>query len=114
NFKLNFRNHRKLAIIDGKIGYIGGFNIGDEYLGKDQKFGYWRDTHLRINGNAVKDMQNRLILDCNQESRNIIEYDKRYYVVGSRGEVGVQIVSTGYESEWEQIEYEYIKLISSA
>src|SRR5699024_4796422 len=58
NFKLNFRNHRKLAIIDGKVGYIGGFNIGDEYLGKDQKFGYWRDTHLRINGNAVKDMQN--------------------------------------------------------
>src|SRR5699024_3443487 len=48
NFKINFRNHRKLAIIDGKIGYIGGFNIGDEYLGRSEKFGYWRDTHLRI------------------------------------------------------------------
>src|SRR5699024_11163522 len=42
NFKINFRNHRKLAIIDGKIGYIGGFNIGDEYLGESEKFGYWR------------------------------------------------------------------------
>src|SRR5699024_4446790 len=50
NFKVNFRNHRKLAIIDGEIGYIGGFNIGDEYLGKSAKFGYWRDTHLRIDG----------------------------------------------------------------
>src|SRR5699024_4327003 len=100
NFKLNFRNHRKLAIIEGKIGYIGGFNIGDEYLGKDQKFSYWRDTHLRINGNADKDMQNRFILDWNQASRNIIEYDKRVYVGGSRGDVGVQIVSSGPDSEW--------------
>src|SRR5699024_3171584 len=79
NFKLNFRNHRKLVIIDGKIGYIGGFNIGDEYLGKDHKFGYWRDTHLRINGNAVKDMQNRYILDWNQTSRKIIENAKCIY-----------------------------------
>src|SRR5690606_38141441 len=46
NFKVNYRNHRKLAIIDGEVGYIGGFNIGDEYLGKSKKFGYWRDTHL--------------------------------------------------------------------
>src|SRR5699024_12721306 len=88
NFKINSTKHRKLAIIDCKIGYIGGFNIGDEYLRKDQKFGYWRDTHLRINGNAVKDMQNRFILDWNQASRNIIEYDKRFYVGGSRGDVG--------------------------
>src|SRR5699024_6650628 len=57
NFKINFRNHRKLAIIDGEIGYIGGFNIGDEYLGRSEKFGYWRDTHLRIQGDAVKTMQ---------------------------------------------------------
>src|SRR5699024_3805347 len=52
NFKFNYRNHRKLAIIDGKIGYIGGFNIGDEYLGESKKFGYWRDTHLRRIGRA--------------------------------------------------------------
>lgn len=114
NFKINFRNHRKLAIIDGKIGYIGGFNIGDEYLGKDQKFGYWRDTHLRINGNAVRDMQNRFILDWNQASRNIIEYDKRFYVGDSQGDAGVQIVSSGPDSEWEQIKYGYIKMILTA
>lgn len=114
NFKLNFRNHRKLAIIDGKIGYIGGFNIGDEYLGKDQKFGYWRDTHLRINGNAVKDLQNRFILDWNQASRNPIEYDKRFYLGDAQGDVGVQIVSSGPDSEWEQIKYGYIKMILTA
>lgn len=114
NFKLNFRNHRKLTIIDGKVGYIGGFNIGDEYLGKDQKFGYWRDTHLRINGDAVKDLQNRFILDWNQASRNIIEYDKRFYLGGANGNVGVQIVSSGPDSEWEQIKYGYIKMILAA
>src|SRR5699024_10646322 len=70
NMKINFRNHRKMAIIDGKIGYNGRFNIGDEYLGKSKRFGYWRDTHLRIDGNAVRNMQTRFILDWNQASRN--------------------------------------------
>src|SRR5699024_3646570 len=69
NLRINFRNHRKLAIIDGEVGYIGGFNIGDEYLGKSEKFGYWRDTHLRVKGDAVKMMQTRFVLDWNQASR---------------------------------------------
>lgn len=114
NFKINFRNHRKLAIIDGKIGYIGGFNIGDEYLGKKVKFGYWRDTHLRINGDAVKNMQTRFILDWNQASRNDILYADRYYAAEPAGDVGVQIVSSGPDSDWEQIKYGYIKMILSA
>lgn len=114
NFKINFRNHRKLAIIDGKIGYIGGFNIGDEYLGKSEKFGYWRDTHLRIQGDAVKMMQIRFILDWNQASRNHIEYDDRYFIGGEKGDVGVQIVSSGPDQQWEQIKYGYIKMIMSA
>ncbi len=114
NFKINFRNHRKLAIIDGKIGYIGGFNIGDEYLGKSEKFGYWRDTHLRIQGDAVKMMQIRFILDWNQASRHHIEYDDRYFIGGEKGDVGVQIVSSGPDQQWEQIKYGYIKMIMSA
>jgi len=114
NLKINFRNHRKLAIIDGKIGYIGGFNIGDEYLGRSAKFGYWRDTHLRIRGDAVRTMQTRFILDWNQASRDRIEYEHRYFVGGEKGDVGVQIVSSGPDQEWEQIKYGYIKMILSA
>ncbi|RZH87915.1 cardiolipin synthase, partial [Staphylococcus aureus] len=45
NVRMNNRNHRKIVVIDGHIGYVGGFNVGDEYLGKSTKFGYWRDTH---------------------------------------------------------------------
>ena len=114
NFKINFRNHRKLAIIDGQIGYIGGFNIGDEYLGKSDKFGYWRDTHLRVRGDAVKTMQTRFILDWNQASRHHIGYDEKYFIGGEIGDVGIQIVSSGPDQEWEQIKYGYIKMILTA
>ncbi|GGJ82769.1 major cardiolipin synthase ClsA [Lentibacillus kapialis] len=114
NFKINYRNHRKLAIIDGKVGYIGGFNIGDEYLGHSKKFGYWRDTHLRICGDAVANMQTRFFLDWNQASRHNIAYDERYYAYDTCGDVGVQIVSSGPDSDWEQIKNGYIKMIMSA
>ena len=114
NFKVNFRNHRKLAIIDGSIGYIGGFNIGDEYLGKSEKFGYWRDTHLKIVGDAVKTMQTRFILDWNQASRDHIGYDDRYFIGRDAGDVGIQIVSSGPDQDWEQIKYGYIKMIMAA
>jgi len=114
NLKINYRNHRKLAIIDGKIGYIGGFNIGDEYLGYSKKFGYWRDTHLRICGDAVANMQTRFIMDWNQASRHNIVYEDRYYASEKCGDTGVQIVSSGPDSDWEQIKNGYIKMIMSA
>ncbi|MFB4170121.1 cardiolipin synthase [Virgibacillus sp. JSM 102003] len=114
NLKINYRNHRKLAIIDGTVGYIGGFNIGDEYLGHNKKFGYWRDTHLRISGDAVPNMQTRFILDWNQASRNDIMYEDRYFEAESDGDVGVQIVSSGPDSDWEQIKNGYIKMIMTA
>ncbi len=116
NLRLNYRNHRKLAIIDGKIGYVGGFNAGDEYLGKSRKFGYWRDTHLRICGNAVDPMQTRFILDWNQASKkHVIAYEPHYFPMKEPlGSAAVQIVSSGPDSEWEQIKNGYIKMITSA
>ncbi|MBU5212160.1 cardiolipin synthase [Heyndrickxia oleronia] len=115
NLRVNFRNHRKLAIIDGNIGYIGGFNIGDEYLGLNKRFGYWRDTHLKITGKAVYAMQTRFILDWNQASSKEIRYEGRYFPdIPSIGYTDVQIVSSGPDSEWEQIKNGYIKMINSA
>ena len=57
NDKINYRNHRKIVIIDGNEGFVGGLNIGDEYLGKDKYFGFWRDTHLYLRGEAVQSLQ---------------------------------------------------------
>ncbi|SIQ53473.1 cardiolipin synthase [Alkalispirochaeta americana] len=56
-FQINFRNHRKVLVVDGHVGYVGGLNVGDEYLGRDPRFGPWRDTHLEIAGPAVVGLQ---------------------------------------------------------
>lgn len=56
-FQVNFRNHRKIVVADGKVAFVGGFNVGDEYLGLDPRFGPWRDTHCRVTGPAVSQLQ---------------------------------------------------------
>lgn len=71
-YSLHHRNHRRITTIDGKIGYSGGFNIGDEYLGKDKKFGYWRDYHIRITGDGVKDLEEQFALDWKRDTSEAI------------------------------------------
>ena len=61
--RINYRNHRKIVVIDGKEAYVGGFNVAREYIGLDKRFGYWRDTHMRITGSAVQFLQGRFLLD---------------------------------------------------
>ncbi|MBO3066325.1 cardiolipin synthase [Staphylococcus shinii] len=116
NLRMNNRNHRKIVIIDGHIGYVGGFNVGEEYLGKKKKFGYWRDTHLRIVGDAVNALQLRFMLDWNsQATRDNLKYADRYFPdVDFGGTIGVQIASSGPDETWEQIKYGYLKMIASA
>jgi cardiolipin synthase A/B len=55
--QVNLRNHRKILVVDGQIGFVGGLNVGDEYLGKVPRFGFWRDTHMRVAGPGVADLQ---------------------------------------------------------
>ena len=116
NPRLNFRNHRKIAVIDGRIGYIGGFNVGDEYLGLKSKFGYWRDTHMRIEGSAVHPLQTRFLLDWNQAStHHHISYSERYFpAIPQKGDTAMQIVSSGPDTEYAGIKNSYIKMIMSA
>lgn len=115
NIRMNFRNHRKIAVIDGKEAFIGGFNIGDEYLGKNKKFGYWRDTHLKITGTAIDSLQQRFLLDWRHASNKKITFDKKYFPSKPHNKgMGVQIVSSGPDSEWEQIKNGYLKMIQSA
>lgn len=97
-------------------GYVGGFNVGDEYLGLNPKFGYWRDTHIRLQGTAVHAIQTRFILDWNQASHHhTLTYIPNHFPdYGPKGNVGMQIVTSGPDSEWEQIKNGYIKMISNA
>ena len=62
-FQLNFRNHRKIVIVDGRIAWLGGHNIGDEYMSRSRRFGHWRDTHIRIEGPAVLGVQFSFVED---------------------------------------------------
>ena len=57
------RNHRKISIIDGKIGYLGGFNVGKEYIDEDPMLGVWRDYHLKITGQSVNFLQSEFFID---------------------------------------------------
>lgn len=113
NFRVNYRNHRKIIVIDGQIGYLGGINIGDEYLGRHPKFGYWRDTHMKLTGNAVDALQFRFLLDWSQAAQTKFGVDETYFppVKRDEGEVGMQIVSSGPDSESERIKDGIIKLI---
>jgi len=115
NFRVNYRNHRKLVIIDGQIGYIGGFNVGDEYLGRDRKFGNWRDTHLRLSGSAVDSMQFRFMLDWNNAAEAAKIGVDDYYFPPKKyvGTTGVQIVASGPDSERQQIKDGIMKLMYS-
>lgn len=117
NAKANYRNHRKIVVIDGKVGFIGGFNVGDEYLGLYKKFGYWRDTHLKIIGSAVIGLQLRFLLDWRLASKKTFEISSEYFkdiYDRSDGKIGMQIVSSGPDSINEQVKQGYIKMIASA
>lgn len=116
-FRINYRNHRKLAVIDNEIGYIGGFNIGKEYLGYKKKFGYWRDTQMIIRGNALAALNERFYQDwryTTKESVELLEQSIRYAYKPECGDVPIQIVSCGPESKKEEIKMAMMKMISSA
>lgn len=73
------RNHRKITIIDGEIGYVGGFNVGKEYINLDPKLSPWRDYHLKITGEGVADLQTEFLTDWSLETKiNLLE-NKRYF-----------------------------------
>lgn len=79
NLRVNYRNHRKIVVIDGRTGYVGGFNIGREYLGKNPRMGYWRDTHLKITGDAVISLQIRFALDWNYAGKENLFLNGWYF-----------------------------------
>ncbi len=74
-FQINFRNHRKVVVVDGRTAWIGGHNVGDEYLGKDPKFGHWRDTHMRIEGPAALEAQLSFLEDWRWAVGSLPELD---------------------------------------
>ncbi|MGL6105835.1 cardiolipin synthase [Romboutsia sp.] len=112
--KLNYRNHRKIAVIDGKIGYTGGINIGDEYLGHNKKFGYWRDTHIRIEGTSVYMLQMIFLIDWYYTTKEVILTKEYFPKIEHCGNSTIQVVASGPDSDWEAIHYAYFTAICQA
>lgn len=115
NTRINYRNHRKIVVIDGEIGYVGGFNVGNEYINRGHQFKFWRDTHLRVKGQAVNELNKRFVLDwdyaANENFDNIIKYFPK---AKDYGDVGIQIVSSGPDHMDEYIKIAYMKIINNA
>ncbi|WNY24022.1 Major cardiolipin synthase ClsA [Methanimicrococcus hongohii] len=115
--RINYRNHRKIVVIDGTVGFLGGFNIGMNYLGKGP-LGYWRDTHLKIRGSAVAGLQTRFIKDWNfAAGEDAIKDLTSYYpseISKLAGNTAIQIVSSGPDSENAAIYSGFLSLIGRA
>ena len=113
---LSYRNHRKIAVIDGRIGYLGGMNISQEHLDGGLYFDRWRDTHLRLDGEAVAALQAIFLTswyNTTQETLHIQDYfPPRDFPF--EGAVPVQITSSGPDSQWNAIRQLYFQMITSA
>ena len=135
NMRVNYRNHRKIVVIDGTTAFVGGFNVGKEYISKDPKFGYWRDTHLKIKGDAAISLQIRFALDWNYATGENLFKDLRYFgpeVEKARkrlageidrewqgefpedGKVFAQIITSGPDTNAPHIRNNYLELFHKA
>ena len=115
--RINYRNHRKIVVIDGRVGFVGGFNVGREYLGLNKKFGYWRDTHLCIEGAAVTSLAVRFVLDWNYAAKENLFLEDKLFAIPEyvrNGHDPVQIISSGPDSQIKAIHDNYLRLIHSA
>lgn len=110
--RINWRNHRKLVIIDGKVGYVGGMNIADRYITGGKKFKTWRDAHLRVIGPAVRSLQYSFAVDWNFMGMPLIEDEVPE--TPETGEMGAQLVTSGPTSSWSNDELIYQRAIASA
>ncbi|WP_315326652.1 cardiolipin synthase [Prevotella pallens] len=113
--KVNYRNHRKIIVIDGKVGFIGGMNFAQRYI-KGNKNVKWRDTHIKINGPAVYGLQRAFLIDWFYADRTLIT-DRKYYPeikITQPNNCLIQIVTSSPTSVWEELEQGYIKILLSA
>jgi len=115
---ISYRNHRKNTVIDGKVGFTGGLNIGDEHITPPAGFDLWRDTNIRIEGSAVRCLQGIFVTDWINATGEDIAAPKYFPLMdtggGLPGQTPVQICLSGPDSEWQAIRQLYFEMITSA
>ena len=113
-FQINFRNHRKIVVVDGDEAWIGGHNVGDEYMGRDPKFGRWRDTHVRIEGPAALAAQLSFVEDWHWATGDTPQVTWTPKEAADGSDVTVLIVPSGPADEIETAALMFIHAINSA
>jgi cardiolipin synthase len=113
-FQLNFRNHRKIVVTDGRVAWIGGHNVGDEYLGKDPEFGHWRDTHVRIEGPAVLNAQISFLEDWHWATDTLPKLSWTAHPAPDGSDSRVLIIPTGPADDLETCNLMFVHAINSA
>jgi cardiolipin synthase len=111
---VNLRNHRKIVVVDGQVGFTGGMNVGDEYLGKSKRFGYWRDTVVRLQGPAVASLQRIFAEDWDFACSEPLNAPAYFPDVPEQGEGIAQLVGSGPDQEPNSIREIYFGAILSA
>jgi cardiolipin synthase len=114
--QVNLRNHRKILVVDGKVAFTGGLNIGDEYVGKVAYFGFWRDTHLRLEGPAVAGLQRVFIEDWDFSAGQHLKADAYFPPTAGDAEHGtpVQVIYSGPDQAINSIREVYFAAILAA
>lgn len=111
--RINWRNHRKLCVIDGKVGYVGGMNVADRYI-KGVSYGVWRDTHIRLVGPAVGALQYSFAYDWNFMGHPVLEENVESYDCDDNAQAGMQLVTSGPMSQWSNVAFVFLKAIANA
>ncbi len=112
--RVNYRNHRKILVVDGTIGFVGGLNFADRYLDGVKGIGPWRDTHLKVIGGGVTALQIIFMADWYFVSKEILKGEEYFHPFQSGNGKLVQMTACGPDSDWESISQAYFSAIASA
>lgn len=111
--RINWRNHRKICVIDGQIGYIGGMNIADRYITGGKEFDTWRDTHVRVTGPVIAALQHSFAVDWHFMNQPLPS-EQIHHPTHRTGAIAAQLVTSGPTSQWSNIAYMFHKAIGTA
>ncbi len=112
--RINWRNHRKLCVIDGKIGYLGGMNIADRYIDGGAKFKSWRDTHVRVEGPVLAALQYSFAVDWHFMGQPLLSDAVITDSTTKRGNIAAHLLTSGPTSQWSNIAFLFHKAICNA
>ncbi|MBD8389781.1 cardiolipin synthase [Dysgonomonas sp. BGC7] len=111
--RVNYRNHRKIVVIDGKVGFVGGMNVADRYI-KGVNNGIWRDSHIKVEGKGVAGLQTSFLIDWYSSRKEFLASDSYYPILENKGDNLMQLVTSGPVGQFKDIHLGILQAITNA